>query len=371
MAIRFELRDDNVRAARFMVSPLVEAALSFNAYLFPQERGLQHEWIRSMRRLPVALRREIDAFGFVLDFAIPDCLLPGHGRSPASWSEELARIADLEPRAAGFEILRPAFHYEIDAESGPEALEREDVRALVLERASRHGPRARALARLSFSRPDELQSRFVALFEEYWRLGFRAAWERLEPRLLAVARRDARRVAQSGVYSILDGRFTGTIVDRRAGLLIRQSPHEHTVRPTRRRPLVLVPSVFVWPHVRVNCDPPWPLSLIYPPGEIVTETRVAPVPAEITAGQKALGEAARLQILRAIATKPRSTEELADLIGLSPAGTSKHLRVLSDAGLATRRREGYYVLYAADTVRLRALTERLQAYVVPVGDTSA
>lgn len=368
MAIRFELRNDNVRAVRFMVSPLVEAALSLNAYLFPQERGLQHEWIRSMRRLPVALRREIQAFGFVLDFAIPDCLLPTHGRSPASFAEELERLAGLEPRIAGYEILRPSFHYEIASVSGAEALARTDVRDLVLERAARHGSRAVALARLSFTRPEELQARFVALLDDYWRLGFGEAWARLEPRLLAVARRDARSVAGSGVYSILDGRFADTVVDRRNGVLMRRSPHEHTVRPTRRRPLVLIPSVFVWPHVRVNCDAPWPLALIYPPGDVMTETRVSPVPADVLAGQRALGEPARLQILRAIATKPRSTEELADLVGLSRAGVSKHLHILADAGLTTRRREGYYVIYAADPHGLRALTDRLDSYVCPESD---
>ena len=243
MAIRFELRDDNVRAVRFMVSPLVEAALSLNAYLFPQTRGLQHEWIRSMRRLPVALRREIQAFGFVLDFAIPDCLLPTHGRSPASFAEELERLAGLEPRIAGYEILRPSFHYEIASASGARgARSRGCPRAR--PRASRRATaRARvALARLSFSRPEELQARFVALLDDYWRLGFGEAWARLEPRLLAVARRDARSVAGSGVYSILDGRFADTVVDRRNGVLMRRSPHEHTVRPTRRRPLVLDPE---------------------------------------------------------------------------------------------------------------------------------
>jgi ArsR family transcriptional regulator len=113
--------------------------------------------------------------------------------------------------------------------------------------------------------------------------------------------------------------------------------------------------------------------LIYPPGEIVAETRAAPVPSDLLAGQHALAEPARLQILRAIATKARSTEEIADLIGLSQAGTSRHLHVLADAKLATRRREGYYVLYAADLRGLRALTEGLGAYVCPdnvAGSTS-
>lgn len=365
MTIRFEVRDDNVRAVRFTVSPLVEAGLSLNAFLFPQERGLQHEWIRSMRRLPVALRREIVAFGFVLDFAIPDCLLPSLGRRAPTWAEELGRIAALEPREAGYELMRPAFHYAIAAATGPEALDRPDVRRQILERADRHGPRSRALARLGLSRPEEMQSRFVALLDDYWRLGFEGAWERLEPRLLLVARRDARTVSESGVYAVLDGRFAETVVDRRRGFILRNSPHEHTVRPTRRRPLLMIPSVFVWPHVRVNCDEPWPLALIYPPGEVVHESRVEPVPTDILSGQQALGEPARLQLLRAIGSQARSTEELAHLVGLSPAGVSRHLHILADAGLVTRRREGYYVLYRADLRRLRALTDALSTYLGP------
>jgi hypothetical protein len=47
---------------------------------------------------------------------------------------------------------------------------------------------------------------------------------------------------------------------RRFGLDI---PHDHHVPLGPDNQLLLVPSVYVWPHVRINCDPPWPLVLIY------------------------------------------------------------------------------------------------------------
>ena len=53
----------------------------------------------------------------------------------------------------------------------------------------------------------------------------------------------------------------------------------------------------------------------------------------------------RLQILRLVAEQPRSTEELAPLVGLSESGLSKHLSALTDAGLLSTRRQGWYVLY--------------------------
>ena len=47
--------------------------------------------------------------------------------------------------------------------------------------------------------------------------------------------------------------------------------------------------------------------------------------------------------------------ELAPLVGLSEAGTSKHLRLLAEAGLVARRREGYYVVYSLVDDRLELL----------------
>src|SRR4029078_3715891 len=155
MAIRFVLPNENVRAVRFAVSPLCEAVMSLNAVIFPRERGLQHGWIRAMRDLPAPLRRELTAFSFALDYAVPDCILPTPGRrTAATGGDELGRVASpraraaaagddargrvagLPPAAAGYDLARPAFHYALETTPGPSAFEREDVRALV-ERGAR------------------------------------------------------------------------------------------------------------------------------------------------------------------------------------------------------------------------------------------
>jgi DNA-binding transcriptional ArsR family regulator len=70
---------------------------------------------------------------------------------------------------------------------------------------------------------------------------------------------------------------------------------------------------------------------------------------------RALGDDTRLRVLKLISERPRTTQELAPLVGLSPAGLSKALRRLADAGLITSRREGYYVLYSLAPSRLDAV----------------
>ena len=67
-----------------------------------------------------------------------------------------------------------------------------------------------------------------------------------------------------------------------------------------------------------------------------------------------------MRILEQLARQPRSTQELAPLVGLSEAGTSKHLRLLAEAGVVTSRREGYYVVYSVADVRLESLAGDLR-----------
>ena len=58
---------------------------------------------------------------------------------------------------------------------------------------------------------------------------------------------------------------------------------------------------------------------------------------------KALGDGTRLRILREIATRGETCcRDLTSLFGFSQATVSHHLRILSDAGLVTVRREGQF-----------------------------
>jgi rhodanese-related sulfurtransferase/biotin operon repressor len=60
---------------------------------------------------------------------------------------------------------------------------------------------------------------------------------------------------------------------------------------------------------------------------------------------RALGSAARLELLDFLAQGERSVEDLAVASGLSVANTSKHLQQLKAAGLVEARRDGKRILY--------------------------
>jgi DNA-binding transcriptional ArsR family regulator len=113
----------------------------------------------------------------------------------------------------------------------------------------------------------------------------------------------------------------------------------------------------------VNCDPPWPTTLVYAAPSLarVAEPRIPPV--ELLRILRAVADDTRLRVLKLIAERPRTTQELAPLVGLSNAGLSKSLRRLAEAGLITSRRQGYYVVYTLDEGRLRAAAAGLEGFL--------
>jgi DNA-binding transcriptional ArsR family regulator len=60
---------------------------------------------------------------------------------------------------------------------------------------------------------------------------------------------------------------------------------------------------------------------------------------------RALGDATRLALLQALFDGEHTVQELCELTGASQANASKHLALLIEQGLVTRRREGLFTRY--------------------------
>ena len=61
---------------------------------------------------------------------------------------------------------------------------------------------------------------------------------------------------------------------------------------------------------------------------------------------KAAADPSRLRILRALGRGPFSVAELTEMLGLGQSTVSRHLRILTDAGLLTVRRAGTWAFYS-------------------------
>ena len=76
----------------------------------------------------------------------------------------------------------------------------------------------------------------------------------------------------------------------------------------------------------------------------------------------ALAEPGRFQIVEFLRNGPRPVGDMADRLGMRQPQVSKHLRVLSDAGLVEMRPEAQRRIYALRAAPFREMDAWLQSY---------
>jgi DNA-binding transcriptional ArsR family regulator len=333
--IRFRLSSSRpADCIAFEYSPLVECLMSLHVLVRPRQHALRHGWVREMRSLDRRLRRRIDSFAFVFAQPVPDLFLLHAGEDARTLGDQLAGIDRLPAQA-----LRDGFGLRCD---GPFRGTREQAMAWA---AANEPGSVEAIALLDDD-PREFARQFVELVEAYWRSAFAEEWRRVEPLLWESVDEDRRLLASSGVWPLL-ARLPGRcrIAPEEAELrFVCEVESALELRPDSA--LVLSPSTFIWPHAAANADPRWPSWITYPAVSAVRAAVPDRPPAELLDVLRALGDETRLRVLKAIAASPRTTQELAPIVGLTTTGLSKSLLRLADAGLVEGRREGKFVVYS-------------------------
>jgi DNA-binding transcriptional ArsR family regulator len=205
---------------------------------------------------------------------------------------------------------------------------------------------AEALARRPSTSPDVVEllempnvvERLADASAELWNLLVGPDW----PLLRAILERDVLHRAEQ----LALGGWSAAILGMHPHLRWHDQTIEVLRRPDRAvdaagRGLLLVPSVFVSPTVAVYTDPGWQPTIVYPArgsGALWT-----PAPAEPGSLGTLLGDG-RARVLLSLETGATTTQ-LASSLRMSLGGLSKHLSVLTDAGLLSRARSGRTVVY--------------------------
>ncbi len=339
----------------FEYSPLVECLTSLHVLVGPRQHALRHGWVRQMRTLDRRLRRRIDAYAFVFRRQVPDIFLLQAGEDARTLEDQLAGIDRRPPRA-----IQEGFGLWLD---GPHGVSRGQALAW----AEAEEPLCVETVALLVDDPREFARRFADLVRAYWRSAFAEEWRRVEPFLSDSVEEDRRLIAASGVWPML-ARLPGRC---------RIAPEEDELRvvcdvdyAAELRPdsaLVLTPSTFIWPHVAINAHPRWPNWVTYPAACAVRAATPELPPSELVDVLRALGDETRLRVLKAIAASPRTTQELAPIVGLTTTGLSKSLLRLADAGLVEGRREGKFVVYSLARERVAAASPAVHTFLYADG----
>jgi hypothetical protein len=313
VVLRLEVGADDLVRSRFAVSPLFELDNLLRKLSGLDQRRLPPDWsarlrpefrrLRAETALDVVLALQTRHYGAAF-------IAPPPGGLAQTIEDDLASVRGTPLRLARAEIAKCLHRAPVTDE--------------------------RTLARLADPRVVEL---LADTLETAWHALLAADWLQLR----AICERDvvhrAGLLSREGWAAAIDG------LDRRlrwrdGAIEISWPRYDETVA-LRGTGLLLVPSVFVWPNVATQFEPPWPHTLIYPARGIAGIWEPATNPPGALA---ALVGRSRATLLVTLA-EPASTTQLARSLGLAPGAVGDHLTVLREAGLVHRARSGRSVLY--------------------------
>lgn len=326
--LTWEFSAQDLARTRFARSPLGEVVTSVEVLKDPGRHAVHLPWVRqATRRLAGVDWELLSQLVRLPTVYVPDFLTPVPTASSPTIEQALAELAATDPAVVRRDLAR------IKGELPP----------LVAE-----------LAR----DPESGLVRLAAEVRAYWDAAIAPHWAGIERLAEGEILRRARQMSTGGpaaLFADLHPLVTWERDTLRIGHRLIDAHH----RLDGERGLVLVPTVFAWPGVFSQQNPPWQPGLVYPPRGVATlwETAGSAVPEGLA---RVIGRT-RTRLLAELDT-PASTTELVERTGLSAPNVSHHLAALRDAGLLARHRTGRTVLY------LRTDAAELLLRSVPAGD---
>lgn len=341
MAVTFVLADGAGERIDVGTSPLAELTALLHALADPHHH-LNSSPLLARARLALAPRvsAELAALSPLWSGYRSRLLFPAGGGLGRSLEEELT-LLDSYPDEAFFECSAWAIRggysgcpplAELRAPSGAEEL---------LNRARARSAVAHALMRSLLEDAAALRRRLVSLLEECDGLFFATEWKTLGQRLEADANARTALLQRAGPVAVLASLTRAAeVLAAPAGVRFEKVHHGRV--EVAGRGLLLVPSLAGWPHVLVKHEPGWRPLVQFPVQDVAAGP---PSVAEVRRRLDALTEPTRLRLCRLVAQSPATTTDLAARTGMSAPQVSRHLRVLREAGLIERSRDGRHVHY--------------------------
>lgn len=340
-------------------SALSELMASLHVLAEPEHHPEAAGW--TARAAGPELRDELTVFAplwarFRCRLFFPRTTLPA-----TSLDEELTSIAAL-PAGDFLDLVAPGV-LGTSAQPVPPARElrvgttaAEDYVRRCLRRSYARGELARQLV----AAPLELRDRLLAVLRAADTAFFAEDWRVLRPALEDHAREVRRRLAVRSPADVLT-ELLPTAARVGPGERVRLDKLQIDEVKVAPRPLVLVPSARVWPHLTVKNEHPSCVVVQYaahgtaPDGQLTLR--------DLHDRLMALTSPARMELCRHLLGEPITTSELAARLGSSEPQVSRTLRTLRDAGLVRSTRDGKLVRHRLATDVIQRLGQDVLATV--------
>ncbi|GAA4627492.1 winged helix-turn-helix domain-containing protein [Actinoallomurus vinaceus] len=260
------------------------------------------------------------------------------------------RLFSVVPRAGYFPDFLTPPEGLLGLEAGIEAMCGVPSRRLAAELERLGGENDPSSWRRALAEPGtRTRSELGESFRAYHQAALRPYWADVQSRVHADRALRSRLLREEGVAALFSS--FAPYMRWRAPVLEADYPVDKELRLDGRG-LLLIPSYFCWRQPVTLADPELPPTLVYP---VEHDAQGLASPGR---GEEALARLlgpTRAAVLRATIVGP-TTGELADRVGISPAGASQHTTTLREAGLIASRRQANRTIHVLTPLGWALLT---------------
>lgn len=278
----------------------------------------------------------------------------------------------LEAELAGIEQLRPADFTDLvapgvlgtsafPAPEPHEVLENGTAAEEFVRRCTRRSYARGELATRLLDDPEGFKARLLAALRAADQAFFAESWRELRPVLEVKAREVRRDLTRRSPADVL-AELLPTAARASTGQRVRLDKLQNCEVKVAPRPLVLVPSARVWPHLTVKDEHPSCVVVQYAPRGLAPGGQLSL--RQLHDRLAVLASPGRMELCRHLLSEPITTSELAARLGSTTPQVSRTVRQLREAGLVRSERDGKLVRHRLATDVLRRLGDDVLATVM-------
>jgi DNA-binding transcriptional ArsR family regulator len=221
--------------------------------------------------------------------------------------------------------------------------------------------------------PGQTRERMVDLLEAYHPI-FDEEFGLIKERLIAYIQQKYLELKNMDVINFLeslDPEAKRIHSDESRTKLIIEKPFRLFLKTEKLQNLVILPSLFVAPHLFISADEAdeegdiKQFMIIFGAPYAYKSTVVVEKPTmNLVDSLKAFSDEVRLEILGLLKIGDMTTKEIAGRLGMTEPSVSRHLKLLRFAKLVSQRPEGNFVYYSLNEERMNELFGQATNYIL-------
>ncbi|MBS4214433.1 ArsR/SmtB family transcription factor [Neobacillus rhizophilus] len=333
MSFSLEVTNLSSEQISFGYSAAHETLIALHVLIDCKHHPLHIPWvINARKKVNPALKQEIDAFSIFYKRPIVTFWGLQENSTISDFGEDLNKLSCGSSDAF--------FQTVAETILGPKKTNQQQE---FVQLACSRYPESKEIILALLEKPEQVKQRFLTFLEDFWKSCLKDDWSRIEELFLKDIASRGRKLMKDGPLQLL-GSLSPEIdihPNQKKAVIRRISKREICFE--KDDVLLLAPSYFAWPHLFVSTHTP--VGINYSIMENQQEAARPMPPEDLLKLFNALGDLSRLQIVKYLSQKPRSTRELAGLMGMTEGAVSKHIKLLKDVGLIASERKSYYVFY--------------------------